>query len=275
MFGSMFGSRPTSAPEPAPQQQAPAPAPQQQSHTAQNVPLPPVTVPAPGSNNPAPVSVADIMARMNGGTEVNAGDFAHDLMNALMATPQAAPPQAVRVNPDLLRNAFADVDLTTGVNLGQIEEALRTGRPVDVGGQQVNGADLLRSALNSQGLNVMTAITPLLNQMIQRAIEQAQTSAVTTSRHEQASQALVTEFTALHPYAASRVTLPLVTEMCNSIVRANNGGPIDKAQVFRALDAVFQGISTAIRPDRGAGMEAQLPARAETSFDDLFGSSSY
>jgi len=190
--------------------------------------------------------------------------FAQDFIASMMATPETNfTTTAPRINPDALREAFGVVDFTTGLDIGQLTEALQ-GR----GAADADPAALTRQALQTQGLNIITAVAPLLNQMVQAAMERAVAQSTQQAQHGMTSQSLVGEFLALHPYAKSPLMMNMVTQFCNTIV-AQNPTTINRGEIFKALDLVFQGMSQSIRPDRLNGGD-NLPSNAQTGFSDVF-----
>jgi len=282
MFGSMFGRQNAeaapAAPTPAPA--APAPQPQQPQHTARNEPLnaaaqQPQGQPAQPTQPtqpaaPAPVTLNSIISRLSTQPQAQAANpndpvqFAQDFIGSMMNAPeQSATPTAPRINAEALREAFGQVDLTSGLDLAQLTEALQ-GR----GNGEVDAATLTQQALQNQGLNIITAIAPLMNQMVQRAMEQAVTDATSRTHHGLTSQSLVTEFLDAYPYARNPMMMNMVREFCNTIV-AQNPTSIDRPAVFKAIDLAFQGMSKTIRPDVPQGQE-NLPRGAQTGFGDVF-----
>jgi hypothetical protein len=286
MFGNMFGGRPAPSQQQAPaqpaqppaQQQAPASPPPSQSGVAPSEPLrmapsqPPQGQPAQPPAAPSQPSFSDLIARVNGGGQQapapapdDPAQFASDFISAMMNTPEMpTAPIAPRINPAALREAFGAVDLTSGLDLGQLTEALQ-GRAAG----DANPADLTRAALQTQGLNIIEAMAPVLNQMVQQAMEQAVQASTRQATHGLTSSSLVQEFVALHPYAKSPMMMNMVQQFCNAIV-AQNPANINRSEIFKAIDLVFQGMSQAVRPDQGPG-EQLLPPNAQTGFSGIFG----
>lgn len=274
MFGNFFrpqGGAPAPAPAPAPQQpaptQAPAPAPAPLPNPAQtghavNEPLQqPAPAPSPMSQFASLFGAPESAAPQHADVQ-HAQDFIAAMLGASTQNPDAQP--AMRLDPNALASAFGQIDYTAGLDVDGLIQTLQ-GRGADPNAQPV---DVLRQALNHQGLNVITAMAPLMERMVQAAMERTMNESVTRTHNSLTSQSLMTEFLHTHQYARSPVMMPLLQNMCEIIARQNPAA-MDRPKVIDAIHRTFQGMSLAIRPEQLPG-EHDLPRGAQTGFDNLF-----
>lgn len=174
-------------------------------------------------------------------------------------TPAGAASMAPRLNVDLLRDAFSQVDLTTGIDMGNLLESIQPGAE--------NAPQAVQQAFQMQGLNVLTAMAPLINQMVQRAVEQAVTASVRQTDHQQQSRDIVTAFVERHPHANNPVSLQLLSNLTGALIAANPAR-IDRAQILAGLENFMQGLSLATnKPQSQSG---DIPQGAQTGFGGLF-----
>lgn len=273
MFGSLLGrgsapqNEPVRAnPQPAPQP-SPAPAPAGQTP----VPAPQAPQPAPA---PAPVQTVnplqEIMASLNPAQTPQPGQapraqdpmaFAAQFLEALN-DPGAAPQVqqiAPRLNTDLLREAFGQVDMTSGVDIGAVLQGIT--------GQAENGEELLRGALQANSLNVITAMAPLVNRMVEQAVTRAVESSLQQGDHSRISREIVTDFVTAHPHANNPVSMQILSNITNTLIAANPQR-VDRVAIQRGLEQFLAGISQAT--SQPAPETLNIPRGAQTGFGGLF-----
>lgn len=275
---NLFTGRPTATPTtarseplapapvhaPAPHIPAPAPGgqqPQQQPAPApQNAPAPETmtlaqllagagAAPKPGTSRPDPVDFAASFIDAIG--QDNSGDL----------NQSATPP---RVNPDLLRTAFNNVDLTNGIDINALVAAMQTGGD--------DAATTLQAALQHQSLNTLQAMTPIINQLVERAFEQASERAVTMSQHNLTADTIVTAFQTKYPYASNPVASKMLAGFAETVSKTMpRGTPIDT--IVDGIAHMFKGMSTGLGPTTDP-QQLNIPRGAQTDFRGIFGNPS-
>lgn len=252
MFGNIFNRGTETPPQPmsptpsnpghagvqnpqpaAAQQQAPQQAPQQaQTQPAQQ----------PAPQQPARIAMRDLLQQANGAgqnaqqpaansAESFAANFIQAIVNAPQPLEQEARPSGIDVGA--MRQHYSQIDMTNGIDMGALIQAIQQ--------DPTQAAQAMQAAMNAQALNTMTAMAPLINQLVARAIEDATKQAVTLSNHEHTSSALVTAFTNNYPYAANPAIMPMVKGFAETIVQNSERGTPIKT-MMENLDRVFKGI---------------------------------
>lgn len=284
MFGNMFGrssgSAPASetlrpnSPAPAPAQPAnPGPAPIQQAASQQVIQLGNQTTPVqPQASAPTqvqqPTQLQALLASISPQHQqpaVNAQQdpitFAANFLEALTDPASNPAPQQIapRLNVDAIRSAFDQVDMTSGLDIGATLESL--------GGE--NGEESLRNLLQGQALNVITAMTPLVNRMVEQAVERAVQASITQTDHNMLSREIVSSFVERHPHASNPVSMQLLTNIANTIIAANPRN-VNREQILLGLEQFMAGISAAT--NKPNPQESNIPQGAQTAFGGLFSS---
>lgn len=265
-FGRGSNEPLTPAPAPAPAQTpAPAPAPTGGQPAPSPAPAPqptPAPAPAPTPVNPMANLLQSLAPAPTGGPQPNdPGAFALQFIDALSAQPAHTPSMAPHIDPVMLRQAFESVDLTSGVDLGQIMPQLQ-------GNDQAVPADqAMRALLQVQGLNIISAMAPLINQMVAAGIERASQDSVTRINHQHASQALVTDFVKQRPHLNNPLSLQILSNVASTIVAANPQGA-NPATVHAALERFMNGLAASTSVPAVTPNDA--PAGAQVNFSGLF-----
>lgn len=263
MFGSIFrsGNAPEPTPTPTP---APTTAPVTTPAPSQPTPTPSMPTPSPApAAAQAGTSLRDLIAQATGEQtqQISPEQFASQIINGIMnqQAPQEVGSQAVGINVDAMRQHFGTVDLTAGIDMASLLQQLQQGDP--------NAASTLRNVLQSQSLNTMTAIVPIINQLVARAVADATQQAVTQANHDVTSSALITGFTERYPYAANPATMKLLTGFAETLTQNSpRGTPVNK--LIDTLHTLFQGIG--IGTAQGGQQQPQGRGKISSDFSELF-----
>lgn len=263
MFGSIFRSG--NAPEPTPTP-TPAPTTAPATTTAPNQPTPTPAMPTPApapAPAPAGTSLRDLIAQATGEQtqQISPEQFASQIINGIMnqQAPQEVGSQPVGINVDAMRQHFGTVDLTAGIDMASLLQQLQQGDP--------NASTTLKNVLQSQSLNTMTAIVPIINQLVARAVADATQQAVTQANHDVTSSALITGFAERYPYAANPATMKLLTGFAETLTQNSpRGTPVNK--LIDTLHTLFQGIGIGTAHD--GQQQPQGRGKISSDFSGLF-----
>ena len=133
--------------------------------------------------------------------------------------------------------------------------------------QAVPADQAMRALLQGQGLNIISAMAPLINQMVAAGIERAAQDSVTRINHQHASQALVTDFVKQRPHLNNPLSLQILSNVASTIVAANPQGA-NPATVHAALERFMNGLAASTSVPAVTPNDA--PAGAQVNFSGLF-----
>lgn len=270
MFGNIFGrapdsqtpaqsANPTPAPQPTPSNPAhmdptsfnpaPAPAPQSGQSTQQ-----PAQQPA-----SATFTLADLVGGSNQQiSSMTNEDFALQFINGIMNSPaqneQEATPAGI--NATAMQQHYANVDLTHGVDMAGFLQALQQ--------NPEQAAPAFQKLLQQQSLNTMTALVPLINQLVARVQEDAAKQAVTQTNYNMTSSSLITAFANRFPYAANPATMKLVEGFAETLVKnAPRGTSVDA--LVGQLDRIFRGMAIGQMSDQNSQQQLRPGIQSDMS----------
>lgn len=180
-------------------------------------------------------------------------DYALQMINGIMNSPAPAETDnsPLGINVNAMRDHFSKIDMTNGIDMTALFTALQ---------QQPDQAPAaMQQILNAQSLNVMTAMVPLINQLVARAQEEATARAVQQTDHNITSASLITAFGDRFAYARNPAVMKLVEGFAETLVKHAPRGT-STAQLVANLDRIFRGMSFGQQSEQqfnDAGMPVQ------------------
>lgn len=276
MFGSLFAGRPAGAADTIPAQPQPAPQPATQAapQAAPGAVNPGVAPqPAQAAQQPAQaqptqpaqpgISLRDLVANPTA-AQMTPEQYADNFIGALLSTPAPLEHEAAPsgINVEAMRNHYAGVDMTAGIDMDKLIQQIGQGDP--------NAArDAMRAAFNAQSLNTITMFAPLVNQLVARAVAEASQRAVIMSHHDVTSGALITAFADRYPYAQNPATMRLLNGFAETLVQNTpRGTPINT--MVESLDRVFRGLAIGQAQDPNRPSDQFTNPNAQVNFTDVF-----
>lgn len=199
--------------------------------------------PAPAAPAAPSLNLADLLLRpqqSDPNTPVDPMQQAHQFLSSLGAgDPNQSAQPAVRINEQALREAMSEVNLTDGVDWTKFNEALQTGQGTEAA---------LQTAMQTQGLNVLTAMTPVINMLVEQAVQNATQQAVTQSQHSLTSSSIVTAMRDTYEYASNPVASMLIESIANQVAPTLPPNTPMRDVVSR-IDELFRTMSSGLTAD--------------------------
>ena len=174
------------------------------------------------------------------------------LMNADELNTMSSAPS---INLDRLTETLPSLGLSDGIDFAAIEQQMQNGQT----------GDALRAVVNSTQTNTIRAIVPIINELMQHAVQAASTAAVTTSQHDLMSSAIVSEFQQRYPYGSSGAIMPLLTQFANALAQNAPRGA-KPSDIADQLHQLFQGVGSSTQQPTNQNNQRGV----QTSFSDLF-----
>ena len=167
------------------------------------------------------------------------------------------------IRPDAIAGAFANVDMTAGIDAAALLQTLN--------GDPQQASQALTKAFQQTSVNTITAIIPLINQLVERAALAVTQQATQQSHQGVLANQIVQSFRAGYPTATDPIIMNMVAGFANTIAKQAPAGA-NAAEIAAKIGQVLTGMS-ALLP--GSNNHQSQPGMgytpgAQTAFSDLF-----